>query len=95
MKTKIVLLAALVMVGSACFGQNVGQMFNEANTELGQSFGTFKSILNWIGLFLLGGGILMAAYAYLYDQSKMRTATIAIIAAVLIFGIGGAMGLVG
>lgn len=91
----LTLIGVLVFSSTAWGQQNVGNMLQTADTELGNAFGTFKSVLNWISLFLLGGGILLAGYAYMYDQSKMKVATIAIIAAVLLFAIGYGMGVIG
>jgi len=79
---------------SSLFAQapQLGDLFNTANTELGNQVTVFQQVLNWIGIFVMGGGIIAALYAYIYDQSKMKVATIALIAGALILAVGAGMG---
>jgi hypothetical protein len=88
------LFLVLFFVGSAqlVFGQNI---LEEANQQVQQSSTTIRQMLNYIALLLIAGGLLVALYAYVYDQSRMKIATVGLIAGIVIFGIGQALNWLG
>lgn len=91
---KILVVAGLVLTTQVAFSQaTVSNMLGSADQTLNSNWATFKNVLTTIALFLMGGGIVFALYCYVYDQSRMKVATISIIAGALLLTIGGAMNL--
>ncbi len=91
---KSLILIALLVIAIPSFSQGppgAGGLLGTTQTTLGGQWVSFKSIMGYIGGFFFCGGIILALYAYLYDQSRMKTATISLIAGALLLTIGGAM----
>lgn len=87
------LLVGVLLLSNLILAQpSSTDLLGTANQQMSNQWGNFQGVLKVIGAMVFAGGLIYALYCYVYDQSRMKTATISLIAGALILAIGAVMG---
>lgn len=84
-------LAVCLLTGALLAQPSAKNLLGTAHSELKGQWTNFQGIMTIICALLFTGGIGFALYCYLYDQSRMKTATIALISSGLLLAIAASM----